>query len=44
MYVALVIGLGLACGAVVFALDGAHLGRMLTAEVALFTVCAFAAR
>ncbi len=42
VYVALVIGLGLACGAVVFALDGVHLGRMLTAEVALFTVCAFA--
>jgi diguanylate cyclase (GGDEF)-like protein len=42
VYVALVIGVGFACIAVVFALDGSHLERMLTAEVALFAVCAFA--
>jgi diguanylate cyclase (GGDEF)-like protein len=41
-YVTLVIVLGFTCIAVVFALDGTHLGRMLTAEVALFSVCAFA--
>jgi diguanylate cyclase (GGDEF)-like protein len=41
-YVALVIGVGFACIAAVFALDGSNLGRMLTAEVALFSVCAFA--
>jgi hypothetical protein len=42
VYVALVIGLGFACLVAVSVLDGSHLGRMLTAEVALFSVCAFA--
>src|SRR4051794_9568517 len=41
-YVTLVIAVGFACIAAVFALDGNHLGRMLTSEVALFSVCAFA--
>jgi diguanylate cyclase (GGDEF)-like protein len=41
-YVTLVIALGFACIAAVFALDGNHLGRMLTSEVALFSLCAFA--
>ena len=41
-YVTLVIVLGFVCIATVFALDGTNLARMLTTEVALFSVCAFA--
>jgi diguanylate cyclase (GGDEF)-like protein len=41
-YVALVIGLGVACCAVVFALDGSHLSRALSLEFALFAACALA--
>src|SRR4051794_32887532 len=39
-YVALVIGLGIVCCAVVFALDGSQLSRMVSPEVALFAACA----
>jgi hypothetical protein len=41
-YVALVIGLGVACCAVVFALDGSSLSRLWSPEVALFVACALA--
>src|SRR4029453_2932643 len=40
--VALVIGLGFACCAVVFALDGSSLSRLWSPEVALFAACALA--
>jgi diguanylate cyclase (GGDEF)-like protein len=41
-YVALVIGLGVVCSGVVFAVEGSHLSRLFTAEVALFAACALA--